>query len=152
MLFLKQVPASYLAITPYYIKNKESRGFWFSPPNHHGSSEAVGAQCAVCNTIIWITGRWHPILNRKMQHSSGEKYREEYRIKIKDFLNSLPECPDCHHQKYDLFINNIGIPRLQDGSLLDENDELINAEIQDKREVLVWWFGSKEELERLKLG
>lgn len=66
--------------------------------------------------------------------------REYYQNKLKRFLKSLPACPHCHQQIYDLFISNLVIPRYQNGDdpSLD-NDLGVNEQMSDKvKDIGVW--------------
>lgn len=120
-------------------------------------SEALGAQCGNCNTIVWVTGYSDPILNEKKPNNipdSGPIYREYYQNNLKRFLHSLPRCPHCHQQAYDLFINNVVMPRYQNGDnpLLDNEDYGVNEEMSAKvKDIPVWWYGDEAEAKRLNL-
>ncbi len=140
MPFLQQIKASQLGITPCYVKNQTEQGILFYPPNHYHRSEAMGAQCANCQTIIWVTGRWHPVLYREIQLNDGIEYRKEYQNRIKDFLTSLPKCPECQLNQYGLFIDNVTQPQLKKGIKKEQN-----------KNSLVWWLGTKDELDRLHI-
>ncbi|MCG6036398.1 hypothetical protein [Acinetobacter oleivorans] len=155
MRSLHQVAASQLGIGVWYQKEYEHKGILFTPPNQYHSSEAVGAQCANCHTILWIIGRNDPILNEDNTSipDSGPVYREYYQNKLKRFLKSLPPCPACHQQAYDLFINNLVIPRYQNGDdPLVDKDHGINEEMSAKvKDIPVWWYGDEVEAKRLSL-
>ena len=99
-------------------KRIEQKGILFTPPSEYERSEALGAQCRNCHTILWITRRSDPILFKEIPNN-----RESYHDHNKHFLQSLPACPHCHQQAYDLFINNVVIPRYQNG-----DDPLLDSE------------------------
>ena len=94
------------------------------------------------STIVWITGRSDPILNEKKPDNipdSGPMYRAYYQNNLKRFLKSLPACPHCHQQAYDLFINNMTSTRFEDGSPYPKYpeedyavDEEMTAQAKDK--------------------
>lgn len=79
--------------------------------NQYERAEPLGAQCGNCHTIIWITGRSDPILFMEAPNN-----QESYHDHNRRFLKSLPACPHCYRQAYDLFINNITLKRFEDGS------------------------------------
>ncbi len=115
--------------------------------NEYERAEPLGAQCTNCHTILWITGRNDPILNEDDSNipDSGPIYREYYKNKLKRFLSSLPFCPNCHQQAYDLFVNNTTSSRFEDGSPAPKYpeeyygvDEEMSAKVKDKA---VWWYG-----------
>ncbi|MEA1230519.1 hypothetical protein ODQ17_14185 [Acinetobacter sp. IRS14] len=156
MRSLHQVAASQLGIGVWYQKGFEQNGILFIRPNHYHPSEAMGAQCANCNTIVWITGRNDPILNEDLPEyavNGGSLYRNYIENNTKRFLNSLPSCPACHQQAYDLFINNLVIPRYQNGDdPLVDKDHGINEEMTVKvKDKAVWWYGDQAEAKRLSL-
>ncbi|RLZ08823.1 hypothetical protein EAH57_07295 [Acinetobacter sp. 2JN-4] len=157
MRALHQVAASQLGIGVWYQKGYEQKGILFTPPNEYERSEALGAQCANCHTIVWITGRSDPILNEELPDYAvhgGPVYREYIQDNLKRFLRSLPACPHCHQQAYNLFINNIVIPRYQNGDdpLLDSEDYGVNEEMSAKvKDKAVWWYGDEAEAKRLDL-
>ncbi|MFW2761338.1 hypothetical protein ACN6Q3_18315, partial [Acinetobacter baumannii] len=117
MRSLHQVAASEIAVIPYYLKGYQQHGLQYGI-NEYERAEPLGAQCTNCHTILWITGRNDPILNEDDSNipDSGPIYREYYKNKLKRFLSSLPLCPNCHQQAYDLFINNTTLTRFEDGS------------------------------------
>lgn len=150
-----QVPASQLGIGVWYQKGYEQKGILFTAPNNYHPSEALGAQCANCNTIVWLNGRSDPILNENDKNipDSGPVYREYYQNKLKRFLKSLPACPHCHQQIYDLFISNLVIPRYQNGDDPSLDKDLgVNEQMSDKvKDIRVWWYGDEAEAKRLNL-
>lgn len=155
MRALHQVAASQLGVGVWYQKGFEQNGIAFTSPNEDEIFETLGAQCANCHTIVWITGRSDPILNEDATDipNSGPIYREYYRNKLKRFLQSLPSCPHCHQQAYDLFINNIIIPRYQNGDSYSlETDQGVNEEMSAKvKDIAIWWYGDEDEVKRLNL-
>jgi len=149
MRSLHQVAASQLGIGVWYQKEYEHKGILFTPPNQYHSSEAVAAQCANCHTILWITGRSDPILFKEVNN------QESYDDQHERFLRSLPLCPNCHQQIYDLFIHNTTLTRFEDGSPYPKYpeeyygvDEEMSAPVKDKA---VWWYGDQAEAKRLNL-
>ncbi|RYE54378.1 MAG: hypothetical protein EOP48_12450 [Sphingobacteriales bacterium] len=156
MRALHQVAASQLEVGVWYQKGYEQKGILFTPPNHHHSSDVFGAQCANCNTIVWIAGRGDPVINEKKPENipnSGLIYREYHQNKLKRFLWSLPACPHCHQQAYDLFINNVVIPRYQNGDYYSlDSDQGANEEMSAQvKDIAVWWYGDEAEAKRLNL-
>ncbi|ENX35542.1 hypothetical protein F889_01211 [Acinetobacter colistiniresistens] len=145
---LRLVAASQLGVGAWYQKGFEQNGIIFTPPSEYERSEALGAQCGSCNTIVWITGRSDPILNREMP-----SHLESYQDRRDRFLKSLPVCPHCHQQAYDLFINNVVIPRYQNGDYYSlDSDQGVNEEMSAKvKDIPVWWYGDKDEAKRLNL-
>ncbi len=130
-------------------KRIEQKGILFTPPSEYERSEALGAQCRNCHTILWITRRSDPILFKEIPNN-----RESYHDHNKHFLQSLPACPHCHQQAYDLFINNVVIPRYQNGDdpLLDSEDDGVNEEMSAQvKDIPMWWYGDEAEAKRLSL-
>ena len=154
MRSLHQIAASEIAVVPYYLKGYQQHGLQYGI-NEHERVEPLGAQCTNCHTILWITGRNDPILieDNTSIPDSGPVYREYYQNKLKRFLKSLPPCPACHQQAYDLFINNLVIPRYQNGDdPLVDKDQDINEEMTVKvKDKTVWWYGDQAEAKRLNL-
>lgn len=151
---LHQVAASEIAVIPYYLKGYQQHGLQYRI-NEYDRAEPLGAQCGNCNTIVWITGRNDPILNEELPEYAahgGPAYREYYQNNLKRFLQSLPACPHCHQQAYDLFINNITLKRFEDGSPYPDEfngvDEEMSAKVKD---IPVWWYGDEAEAKRLNL-
>lgn len=150
---LHQVAASEIAVIPYYLNGYQQHGLQYRI-NQYEIAEPLGAQCAYCHTIVWITGRSDPILNEDDSNipDSGPVYREYYQNKLKRFLRSLPACPHCHKPAYDLFINNITLKRFEDGSPFPNEfygiDEEMSAKVKDKA---IWWYGDEAEAKRLNL-
>lgn len=156
MRSLHQVAASQLGIGVWYQKGFEQNGIFFIRPNHYHPSEAIGAQCANCNTIVWITGRNDPILNEELPEyavNGGPLYRNYIENNTKRFLKSLPSCPHCYQQAYDLFINSTIMPRYQNGDYYSlESDLGPNEEMSAKvKDIPVWWYGDEVEAKRLSL-
>lgn len=156
MRSLHQVAASEIAVIPHYLKGYQQHGLQYGI-NEYERAEPLGAQCTNCHTILWITGRNDPILNEDDSNipDSGPIYREYYKNKLKRFLSSLPSCPNCHQQAYDLFVNNTTLTRFEDGSPAPKYpeeyygvDEEMSAPMKDKA---VWWYGNQAEAKRLNL-
>ncbi len=140
---LQQRAASEVRIEPAYIKGLEKHGLVYFMDGH--SSDAVGAQCKHCHTVIWVNARLDPILNKKHPDNipdSGEAYRRYYKDKLKRFLNSMPVCPVCGNQKYDRFINNVEFPRFADGTEFYEIDEDADEIPVNADNVKIWWLES----------
>lgn len=155
MRSLHQVAASEIAVVPYYLNGYQQNGLQYGV-NEYERAEPLGAQCANCHTILWITGRSDPILNEtkpKNIPDSGPIYREYIQDNLKRFLNSLPSCPHCYQQAYDLFINSTIMPRYQNGDYYSlESDLGPNEEMSAKvKDISVWWYGDEAEAKRLSL-
>ncbi len=138
---LKQVPANSTDVVPFYIKQMESKGLVYATKHFRG--EATGAQCGHCHTIVWVLGRKDPILNeKKPDHipDYGPMYEAYYPQKLERFLRSLPPCPECHTQSYDLFISNLTLVRFKDGQL-EPGDGKINEELSESaKDTLIWVY------------
>ena len=87
---------------------------------------------------------------------SGPIYREYIQDNLKRFLRSLPACPNCHQQTYDLFVHTTTLTRFEDGSSYPKYpeeyygvDEERSAKVKDKA---VWWYGDEAEAKRLNLN
>ncbi|MDV8150999.1 hypothetical protein [Acinetobacter pittii] len=155
MRSLHQVAASEIAVVPYYLKGYQQHGLQYGI-NEYERAEPLGAQCTNCHIILWITGRNDPILNEtkpKNIPDSGPIYREYIQDNLKRFLNSLPSCPHCYQQAYDLFINSTIMPRYQNGDYYSlESDLGPNEEMSAKvKDISVWWYGDEAEAKRLSL-
>jgi len=139
MNVLKLRYASEVKIQPAFVKGMEEHGLYFY--TDYGS-EALGGQCSVCHTIIWVFGRKHPILSENADSvpDSGPVYRAYYQDNLKRFLLSLPPCPSCGETKYDLFINNVACPRLADGTDISNYRRRANLIPVDPNSVQVWWL------------
>ncbi|WP_320158873.1 hypothetical protein [Acinetobacter lactucae] len=85
--------------------------------------------------------------------NGGSLYRNYIENNTKRFLNSLPSCPHCYQQAYDLFINSIIMPRYQNGDYYSlESDLGPNEEMSAKvKDIPVWWYGDEAEAKRLSL-
>ncbi|MEB3792589.1 hypothetical protein [Acinetobacter sp. IK40] len=146
MRTLHQVAASEIAVIPYYLKGYQQHGLQYRI-NQYERAEPLGAQCGTCHTIVWITGRSDPILFKEKPNNY-----ESYHERRMRFLKSLPTCPYCHQQAYDLFINNVTLKRFEDGSPFPNEfygvDEEMSAQVKDKA---VWWYGDEAEAKRLNL-
>ncbi|MDO3665015.1 hypothetical protein [Acinetobacter higginsii] len=143
---LHQVAAREIAVIPYYLKGYQQHGLQYRI-NQYERAEPLGAQCGNCHTIVWITGRSDPILFKEAPNNQESYYDHNRR-----FLKSLPACPHCHQQAYDLFINNVTLKRFEDGSPFPNEfygvDEEMSAKVKDKA---VWWYGDEVEAKRLNL-
>ncbi|MCH7295610.1 hypothetical protein [Acinetobacter higginsii] len=143
---LHQVAASEIAVIPYYLKGYQQHGLQYRI-NQYERAEPLGAQCSNCHTIVWITGRSDPILFKEAPNN-----QESYHDHNRRFLKSLPACPHCHQQAYDLFINNITLKRFEDGNPFPQEfygvDEEMSAKVKD---IPVWWYGDEAEAKRLNL-
>lgn len=134
-----KIRASEIGVLPATIKDQEDHGvIYLTWPDSLG----VGAQCNICNTIIWTNGRTHPILAAKKPKdipSSGDIYKAFHTEKIGNFLTSLPKCPVCKNKSFDKFINNTNIPRFSDGKELDPSlgDDLTYL---DADNIEVFWL------------
>lgn len=139
MTTLKLVNASEIGVKPLTIEGATDLGITYR--TWHGS-KGVGAQCANCNTILWTDARRNHILNEKVPigiPSSGAEYRSYYLDNLSRFLKSLPPCPHCNSQNYDLFINNAVIPRLSSGW----NYSKLNGQTltpHPDHNMKVWWY------------
>ncbi|MEB3792582.1 hypothetical protein [Acinetobacter sp. IK40] len=149
MRALHQVAASEIAVIPYYLEDCQQHGALYGI-NQYERAEPLGAQCGNCHTIVWITGRSDPILFKEAPNNQESYYERRMR-----FLKSLPACPHCHEQAYDLFINNMTSTRFEDGSPYPKYpeedyavDEEMTAQAKDKA---VWWYGDEAEAKRLNL-
>ncbi|MDS7929708.1 hypothetical protein RMB13_09495 [Acinetobacter sp. V102_4] len=148
MRSLHQVAASEIAVVPYYLKGYHQHGLQYDS-QRDSRAQPLGAQCANCHTILWITGRSDPILFKEVNN------QESYDDQHKRFLRSLPLCPNCHQQIYDLFVHNTTLTRFEDGSPYPKYpeeyygvDEEMSAPVKDKA---VWWYGDQAEAKRLNL-
>ncbi|MBP7546525.1 MAG: hypothetical protein KA754_01080 [Corallincola sp.] len=137
---LVQRPASSCGIDPSLIKGQQQHGLcYFMWPE----SNAVGAQCQHCHTIIWTNSRKNPALNAPIPAGTpecGEGYRLFYHEKIKNFLASIPACPNCGKSCHDRFINNVHFPRFEDGTEFDSNNGNVELISLNPQEVTVWWL------------
>jgi hypothetical protein len=137
---LIQKQAKDIGVEPAYIKNLKQHGIIYFTWHH---SNAVGAQCGVCHTIVWVDPRNNSVLNEDKPSNvpdSGPGYQAYYQDNIKRFLKSLPPCPKCKQQAYDLFVNNVTYPRFEDGSVLPEDGSKIELLKVDPATVKVWWY------------
>lgn len=57
---LKAVPAAKIGIEPALIRGHEDLGLMYFT---WADSPVIGAQCAACNTIVWVNPRRDPILS-----------------------------------------------------------------------------------------
>jgi hypothetical protein len=119
---LMQKQANDIGVEPAYIKGLEHHGIIFFTWHH---SNVVGAQCGVCHTIVWLDPRNDSVLNEDKPSNvpdSGPGYQAYYIDNIERFFKSLPSCPKCKQQAYDLFVNNVTYPRFEDGFILPEDN------------------------------
>ncbi|GAA5584886.1 hypothetical protein Acal01_00017 [Acinetobacter calcoaceticus] len=149
MRTLHQVAANKIGVIPYYLNMYQQHGLQYDS-QRDSSAEPLGAQCANCHTIVWITGRSDPILFKEAPNN-----QESYDDQHKRFLRSLPACPNCHQQSYDLFVHNTTLTRFEDGNSYPKYpeeyygvDEEMSAKVKDKA---VWWYGDEAEAKRLNL-
>lgn len=103
---------------PAYIDGMKKSGLayflWADSPT-------AGAQCGLCNAVVWVDAFDNPTLSeKKPEHipSGGDGYKQYYNQKVQRFLQSIPPCPSCGDQKFDRFVNNVHFPRLKDGTVL----------------------------------
>lgn len=131
--------AKEVGVEPHLIKGYEKHGKVYFLWHDSG---AVGAQCSSCHTIVWTDGRLNKILTQTKPSDippSGNKYRQYHLAKISNFLNSLPNCPKCHANRYDLFINNVNYPRFADGTPFPADNSNVEPIKLDPTETNVWW-------------
>ncbi len=135
----EKIKASNIGVIPAYVDGMESKGLLYLL---WADSPAAGAQCSFCNTVVWVDPFEDSVLSeRKPDHvpSSGGGYKQYYDHKIDRFLASIPPCPSCGHQKFDRFVNNVNVPRLEDGTVLTDltPDSIKNV---DPEKVDVWFL------------
>ena len=134
---LKQISADTVGVIPAYIKGQEEHGLCYFLWEH---VYAVGAQCATCHTIIWQNPLTNPVLSEtKPTHiaDSGPQYTAYYKDTIQRFLKSQPHCPKCGESHFDVFVNNVNFPRFADGTVLDEEQEVI---LDEQPKAQIWWL------------
>ncbi len=132
--------ASEVGVIPAYISGMEQHGLCFFT---WAESLAVGGQCSFCNTIVWTNSRTNAVLGEPRPERvspSGQDYQKYYVEKVQRFLDSLPACPSCGHAKFDLLINNVHFPRLEDGTPLPKNMTDISLKEADMESARVWWL------------
>lgn len=127
---------------PAYIEGMEKSGLayflWAYSP-------AAGAQCGLCNAVVWVDVFDNPTLSEKKPEPvpvSGDGYKQYYNQKVQRFLESIPPCPSCGSQKFDRFVNNVNFPRLEDGTVLIDvaPDSIKNV---DPKGVSVWFLSKR---------
>ena len=157
MRYLHQVAASQMGVIPCYYNNYQKHGLQYES-ERDSRAEPLGAQCENCHTIVWITGRSDPILNEELPEYAahgGLIYRKYIQDNLKRFLGSLPACPHCQQQAYDLFVNSSTLTRFEDGSPYPKYPEEyygIDEEMSAKvKNIAVWWYGDEAEAKRLNL-
>lgn len=118
---ISRVPAAKIGVEPALIRGREDQGLMYFT---WADSPVVGAQCATCNTIVWVNPRKDAILNEPKPADvpeSGSGYRAYAEEKIRRFLASMPSCPQCGQHRFDRFVNNVNYPRFPSGQELGEN-------------------------------
>jgi len=135
-----------IGVEAYRIEGYEKHGLVFLSERGRG---ACGAQCANCNNILWTSVGENSILNEEIPDSvpdSGPVYSDYFYQKIKRFLGSLPECPECKKKHYDVFFTNyvplsdMVFSRFEDGYSYPKgnlNAKITNVDVSD---VLFWWY------------
>jgi hypothetical protein len=118
---ISRVPAAKVGVEPALIRGREDQGLMYFT---WADSLIVGAQCAICNTILWVDPCKDAILSEIKpddvpQSSSG--YRAYAEEKIRRFLASMPGCPQCGQRHFDRFVNNVNCPRFPNGQELGED-------------------------------
>lgn len=140
VFLLKSRSASDIGVFPAYIDGMEKSGLvyflWSGSP-------AVGAQCGLCNAVIWVDAFENPTLSEKKPHhvpSGGDGYNQYYNQKVQRFLESIPPCPACGGKKFDRFVNNVNFPRLEDGTVLTDVAPGLIKNV-DPKGVSIWFLG-----------
>ena len=135
-----------IGVEAYRIEGYEKHGLVYLADRE---GDACGAQCANCHSILWTSIRKNSILNEKRPDSvpiSGPGYSDYFYQKIKRFLDSLPECPECKKKHYDVFFTNsvffgdMVFSRFEDGYSYPNdnlNTKITNIDVSD---VLFWWY------------
>lgn len=137
---LKQIMASEVGVRPYQIKGYEAHGLLYS--NYYGS-DACGVQCGNCHIIVWFNPREISIFQQKKPDyvpDSGPGYKAYRHDRHRRFMKSLPLCPVCGKQAYDLFVNNRTLVRFEDGTPWPEhekNEQIVNI---DPQTIKIWWY------------
>ena len=72
---------------------------YYSTPN----SDTSGAHCAACKTVVWFNSRLSNLLREHHDSDRDGEYKEWHFNKIKNFLSSLPPCPQCNEISFDEF-------------------------------------------------
>ena len=125
---------------PVYYRGYEKHGLLFGIRK---DGCGIGAQCGNCHTTIWTDG-WHdPVLNESYPENlpdSGPEYRAYHSEKIQRFLWSLPNCPKCHQQAYDLFVNGADRMRFEDGTSVPQNVNNMEVIEVDPSTINIWWY------------
>lgn len=139
MMKLNEVSAYSVGIKVIWIIGRERSGVAFSVDESR--SNAVGAQCGNCNTVVWTNVRDNSILGEVVPSdipAFGMEYKKYYQEKIVRFLRSMPGCPNCGERIFDRFVNNVNAPRFSDGSTWAA-DGTIRTELAFDQ--LIWWLG-----------
>lgn len=87
MRSLHQVAASEIAVVPYYLKGYQQHGLQYDS-QRDSRAQPLGAQCANCHTILWITGRSDPILFKEVNNQ--ESYDDQHE-RFFTFIASMPK-------------------------------------------------------------
>lgn len=118
---ISSVRAAAVGVDPALIRGFENEGYmyftWADRPS-------VGAQCAQCNSIVWVNQRKNAVLSEVVPSSvpdSGPAYRAYHEDNIRRFLLSVPPCPKCDGVVFDRFVNNVSFPRFPSGLELRED-------------------------------
>ena len=130
-----------VGVQPGYIEGQESQGLNYFTWHDSGT---VGAQCSVCNTIIWLESIENRILSEARPANiptSGSEYRDYYKMKLKRFLTSLPNCPSCGESSFDRFINNVNYPRFLDGTEIEAQINKLKFLSDESTQHQIWWLG-----------
>lgn len=138
-----KIKANKIGVLPATIKGQEDHGVIYLT---WSDSLGIGAQCSICNTIVWTNGRTHPILAAEKPQNipaSGDDYKAFHASKISSFLASLPKCPTCQNKSFDKFINNTCIPRFSDGEELDPSLE-IELNYLNADNIEVFWLQTEK--------
>lgn len=118
---ISRIPAAKIGIEPALIRGHESQGLMYFT---WADTPVIGAQCAICNTIVWVDPRKNTILSEPKPADipeSGPGYRAYAEEKNRRFLASMPSCPQCGQHHFDRFVNNVNYPRFPNGEELGED-------------------------------
>lgn len=118
---ISRVLAAKIGVEPALIRGHEDQGLIYFT---WADSPVVGAQCASCNTILWVNQRRNAILSELKPADipeSGLGYRRYAEEKNRRFLASMPHCPQCGQHNFDRFVNNVNYPRFPGGEELGGN-------------------------------
>jgi len=118
---ISRVLAAKIGVEPALIRDHQDKGLIYFTWE---DSPVVGAQCANCNFILWVNQQKDVILTENKPADvpeSGPGYRIYAEEKIRRFLDSLPNCPQCGQHNFDRFVNNVNYPRFPGGEELGKN-------------------------------